>query len=374
MNQLHLKRDQLLKPLQIVSGIVERKHTLPILSNFLIQSTGQTLTCIATDTEIQVSCVFPLEGGLAHDEAPFEITVAAKKLLDILRSLPEAADVQLKLDQLKMQVLAGKSRFTLQTLPAKDYPLVNVPHEWLSQFSVSQQKLKGLLNQVHYAMAHQDVRYYLNSVLLVVEDQHLRAITTDGHRLAYASEPMEQDVASEHLEILIPRKTVAELQRLLDDDESMVNVDIAANQVRFSFKNIEFVSKLVQGKFPDFRRVIPQDNHRTITIQRETLLRAIQQAALLTTDKFRGVRLMLNTNVLSLSTNNTDQEDATIEIEVDYQEAALDIGFNINYILDVLTNLKTENVVLSFKDSNSSALFTMVDSTQFKYVVMPMRI
>jgi DNA polymerase-3 subunit beta len=374
MNQLHLKRDQLLKPLQIVSGIVERKHTLPILSNFLIQSTGQTLTCIATDTEIQVSCVFPLEGGLTNDEAPFEITVAAKKLLDILRSLPEAADVQLKLDQLKMQVLAGKSRFTLQTLPAKDYPLVNVPHEWLSQFSVSQQKLKGLLNQVHYAMAHQDVRYYLNSVLLVVEDQHLRAITTDGHRLAYASEPMEQDVASEHLEILIPRKTVAELQRLLDDDESMVNVDIAANQVRFSFKNIEFVSKLVQGKFPDFRRVIPQDNHRTIVIQREVLLRAIQQAALLTTDKFRGVRLMLNTNVLSLSTNNTDQEDATIEIEVDYQEAALDIGFNINYILDVLTNLKTENVVLSFKDSNSSALFTMVDSNQFKYVVMPMRI
>ncbi|WP_454762465.1 DNA polymerase III subunit beta [Cupriavidus campinensis] len=371
MQLVKTSRDNLLRPLQIVSGIVERRHTLPILANLLIRKSGSNVSFLSTDIEIQITT--HAECGVGSDSVA--TTVAARKLLDILRAMPDG-DVALSLNDKRMTVQSGKSRFALQTLAAEEFPTVAEAAEFNASVSLPQKTFKHLLAMVHFAMAQQDIRYYLNGMLLVVDGKKVMAVATDGHRLAYCGVELETEAAGggARQEVIIPRKTILELQRLLEDNDDPVQVQLAANQVKFTFANIELISKLVEGKFPDFQRVIPKGYKNAFAIDRVKLQQALQRTAILTTDKFKGVRCILDTHMLKISSTNADQEEAQEELELDYSGDALDIGFNVTYLLDVLANLKSEQVQVSLGDSNSSALITVPEDDNFKYVVMPMRI
>jgi DNA polymerase-3 subunit beta len=366
MQLVKAPRDALLKPLQVVSGIVERRQTLPILANILVRKDGDRVSFTATDLEIQIQT--NAEIGAGKDAGA--TTVAARKLVDILRALPEV-DVVLSLAGKKLTIQSGKSRFNLQTLAAEEYPTV-AQAEFSADFTLPAATLKYLLSMVHFSMAAQDIRYYLNGMLLVVDGSTVRAVATDGHRLALCE--VSKDGATGKIEAIIPRKTILELMRLLPDTEDAVRVQMAANQVKFSFGPIELISKLVEGKFPDYQRVVPANNTKSFAIGREDLMHSLQRAAILTTDKFKGVRMVLATGVLKITSTNADQEEAQEELEIDYTGEGLDIGFNVTYLLDVLANLKSEQIKFSLGDALGSALITMIDSEKFKYVVMPMRI
>ena len=362
------KRDDILAPLAAVSGIIERRHTLPILSNVLIEAGGKNLSFLATDIEIQITARTPIDAG-ADARA---VTVGARKLLDILRALPDSADVALQPQDKRLQVKAGKSRFTLQTLPAEDFPRLAKPAGEAARFSFSQKSLRRLLGLVQYAMAQQDIRYYLNGLLLVVEDGQLKLVATDGHRLAYAAAELGGKLPRQ--EVIVPRKTVLELTKLLADSDDPVDIEISATQAAFRFGTIELVSKLIDGKFPDYTRVIPTQHKNKLQASRELLRQALQRAAILSNEKFRGVRWVLTDGSLKIVSSNAEQEEAHEELEVKYAGDALDIGFNVNYLLDVLNNVGGENIECAFGDASSSALISYPSEKDFRYVVMPMRI
>lgn len=361
-------RDTLLKPLQEVTGVVERRHTLPILSNVLIERSGAHLSLIATDLEIQVTA----KTACADQAQDFAITVSAKKLLDICRALPDGTMVKLDGEDSRLQLKGGKSRFSLQTLPAADFPKVAPSQEVKSVVRVTQKTLKRLLNLVQFAMAQQDIRYYLNGLLLIIDGNQLKVVATDGHRLSLASVQLE--ASHELLEVILPRKTVMELIKLLADSDDEVVAEIAPNQVKFNFGNIILVSKVIDGKFPDHNRVIPTNHDKHVVVARTFLLQALQRVSILSNEKFRGVRLVLTDNNLRIICNNSEQEEAQEELEISYSNEALDIGFNVSYLLDALNNLGCEQVDCSFGDANSSMLLTVPNDENFKYVVMPMRI
>lgn len=360
-------RDQILTPLQAVCGIVEKRHTLPILSNVLMEKEGEALTLLATDIEIQIRTA--AEGSGTEK---ISITVGARKLQDILRSLPEDAEVSLVLEDKRLQLKAGKSRFNLQTLPAEDFPRMAGADGEPAKLTLTQRQFKRLLALVQYAMAQQDIRYYLNGLLVVVVEDEIRVVATDGHRLAFASETLNEKLP--RTEVILPRKTVLELSRQLADNDEPLEISLAPTQAQFRFGNIEFISKLIDGKFPDYERVIPQSHTKSIKIARDDMLRSLQRAAILTNEKFRGVRLLLADGSLKIISNNAEQEEAQEEIEIDYQGETLDIGFNVTYLLDVLNNVAVETMECRLADANSSALFLLPDNERFKYVVMPMRI
>lgn len=362
------QRDNILMPLQSVCGIVEKRHTLPILSNVLIEKSGDQLTLLATDIEIQIRTHTAGAAGMEKSA----ITVGARKLQDILRSLPDSAEVSLELTDKRMQVRAGKSRFNLQTLPAEDYPRMAQTDSEQVRLQLTQKQFKRLIGLVQYAMAQQDIRYYLNGLLLVVTGNELRVVSTDGHRLAYASEHLSE--SQTRTEVILPRKTIIELSRLLADNDDALVVRLSPNQAVFRFGDIELVSKLIDGKFPDYERVIPQNHNKVITISRTTLLQSLHRAAILTNEKFRGVRVVLAPGSLKIISSNADQEEAQEELEIAYDAEALDIGFNVTYLLDVLNNVSSEHVEIRLADANSSALITLPGNDSFKYVVMPMRI
>ena len=366
MQLVKAPRDALLRPLQVVGGIVERRQTLPILANVLLRRDGERLSFTATDLEIQIETGADLCSG--KDSAA--TTVSARKLLDILRALPDD-EVNLSLLNRRLTVQCGRSRFNLQTLAAEEFPTVTQA-EFNVDFTLPAAAFKHLLSMVHFAMAAQDIRYYLNGMLLVCEGNRVRAVATDGHRLALCETTREGESAA--VEVIIPRKTVLELARLLPEGDEPVRIQIASGQVRLSFGAVEFVSKLVEGKFPDYVKVIPAANPKQFVIGRESLMQALSRVAILTTDKFKGVRCVLAPGSLKISSTNTDQEEAQEEIEIDYSGEALDIGFNVTYLLDVLANLKSEQLHFAYGDALGSALVTLPDSDRFKYVVMPMRI
>jgi DNA polymerase-3 subunit beta len=351
-----------------VSGIVERRHTLPILANILIRKDGERVSFLSTDIEVQITTHAQVGSG----EEVSATTVAARKLLDILRALPEGDDVALSLANKRMTVQSGRSRFALQTLAAEEFPTVAQAEQYSATLTLPQKTLKHLFNMVHFSMAQQDIRYYLNGLLLVVDGANVIAVATDGHRLAFCQVQTDQEFARQ--EVIIPRKTIIELQRLLEESDEPVQIDIAANQVRLAFSDIELISKLVEGKFPDYTRVIPKNYRNDFTIDRERLLRALQRAAIMTSDKFKGVRCVISPGSMKISSTNADQEEAVEELEIDYGGDSIDIGFNVSYLLDVLNNLKCDNVNIALGDANSSALITVPDNADFRYVVMPMRI
>jgi DNA polymerase-3 subunit beta len=367
MQLKQVARDALLRPLQAVAGIVERRQTLPILANVLIEQKDGHLLVTATDLEMQITAVSELSSKDGQ-----ATTVGARKLQDLLRALPEDATLNIDATGSKMTVRAGRSRFNLQTLAASDYPRISLGDEQLQTLSLPQKDLRALLKLAEFAMAQQDIRYYLNGMLLVIDKASLQAVATDGHRLSWASMPVAGDYARQ--EVILPRKTVLELAKLLADADDPVTIDILANQARFRFGNVELVSKVVDGKFPDYNRVIPTGHAKVFDVDRVTLLSALQRAAILSNEKFRGVRLVLGENELRIICTNSEQEEAEEQLEVPYSGEGLDIGFNITYLLDVLQNLGGERVRLAFGDANSSAVVTMPEREDYKYVVMPMRI
>ncbi len=369
MKLLQIDRDALLKPLQAVTGIVEKRHTLPILSNVLLERKDNHLHLVATDLEIQISTRCEAGKGGSDDQ---RLTVSARKLQDILRSMPEGTNIALDAQNNRLQVKAGKSRFNLQTLPAADFPLLGASGPALTTVSLSQKALRELLLLVQFAMAQQDIRYYLNGMLVVLEDELLRVVATDGHRLSYASGAVSKQ--DEKREVIIPRKAVLELARLLSDSDDPVDIQLFANQVKFRFGVIELTTKIIDGKFPDYTRVIPINYQKHIEINRVLLLQALQRAAILSNEKFRGVRWMLTEGTLRISCTNNEQEEAQEELEVDFAGDALDVGFNITYLLDVLNNVDNERVDCAFGDANSSMLITLPERSDYRYVVMPMRI
>jgi DNA polymerase-3 subunit beta len=365
---LKATQDKILSVLQSVSGIVERRHTLPILANVLVRKTASALQFTTSDLEIQIRTTVELGG----DSGNINTTVGARKLIDILRTMPADQAVSLEASQNKIIVKGGKSKFTLQTMPPDDFPLVQESASFGPVFSVPQKTLKGLLGQVAFAMAVHDIRYYLNGILFVAEGRQLSLVATDGHRLAFACATLDVEVPKQ--EVILPRKTVIELQRLLSDAEGAIEMQFASNQARFRFDGMEFVTKLVEGKFPDYNRVIPKSHKNSITLGRTALLATLQRTAILTSDKFKGVRLNIDPGSLRVASSNAEQEEAMDELDIDYSGDSIEIGFNVTYLIDALTNMTQEMVKLELSDGNSSALFTIPDNTNFKYVVMPMRI
>jgi DNA polymerase-3 subunit beta len=365
---LKTAQEKFLAALQAVAGIVERRHTLPILANVLIRKTGPELEFTTSDLEIQVRTSAELGG----DAANFATTVGARKLVDILRSMPADQTVTLSAAQSKLTLQGGKSRFTLQTLPSDDFPLVQEAADFGPMFSVPQKALKGLINQVHFAMAVHDIRYYLNGILFVAEGKSLTLVATDGHRLALAQATLEVDIPKQ--EVILPRKTVLELQRLLKDEDTAIEMRFAGNQAKFVFSGMEFVTKLVEGKFPDYNRVIPKNHKNHVTLGRAPLLASLQRAAILTSEKFKGVRVNIEPGTLRIASSNAVQEEAKEELEIDYGGDAIEIGFNVTYLIDALSNMSVEMIKMELQDTNSSALITVPEQAGFKYVVMPMRI
>lgn len=364
---LKAERDSLLKPLQAVTGIVERRHTLPILSNVLLEKQQNQTNFLATDLEIQINTAGP-----ESDAEDFRITTNAKKLQDILRALPEGALVSLDWDKNRLTLKSGKSRFNLQILPAEDFPLMSVGEEVVAAFSLSQEAFKEMLSQVQYSMAVQDIRYYLNGLLMQTEGDQLRLVATDGHRLAFSCTAIDADLPQ--AEVILPRKTVLELFKLLNQPNEPITIELLKNQVRFRCNDTIIVSKVVDGKFPDYNRVIPLDNDKIFLIGRTQLLGALERTAILSNEKFRGARLQIQPGLLSVTCNNNEQEEAREELEIAYQGEPLEVGFNINYLMDVLRNVHAEDMQLAFGDVNRSTLFTIPNNANFKYIVMPMRI
>jgi len=369
MKLLKIRNQDFLIPLAAVSGIVEKRHTLPILANVLLERKAGKILLTSTDLEIQISTSCAADGAEGEDAS---VTVSARKLQDILRALPEVSEATLEVQGNRMVVKADKSRFNLQTLPAADFPVMAESGSRLAHVSLPQRQLRELLQLVHYAMAQQDIRYYLNGLLLVLDSDELRVVTTDGHRLSHASGKIS--LQEEKREVILPRKAVQELVKLIRDSDEEMAIELFPSQARFAFGEIELVTKIIDGKFPDYGRVIPTNYRKEISLDRATLQQALQRAAILSNDKVRGVRWLLTANSLKISCTNNEQEEAHEEMEVNYAGEALDIGFNVNYLLDVLANMPGETVTCSFGEASSSMLVTVPSRPDFKYVVMPMRI
>ena len=363
-----IAKEDLLKPLQIVVGIVERKQTMPILSNILIEKEIDKIRFTSTDLEIQITTSIDIE---IHDDLITAITVGGKKLQEILRILPDQSKVSIDLKDNKAHIKSNKSKFNLQSLPAQDFPKLSNQLTESQKISLNQSALKKLLVSVQFAMAIQDVRYYLNGVLIVIEDNILRAVATDGHRLAYNAIPV--DCQMEKIEIIVPRKAIVELSKLLSDGNETVELEFSRLQFKAAFSGIELTTKLIEGNFPDYHRVIPNySNH--LSLNRILVQQALQRAAILSNEKFRGVHFVLTEKNLCIISSNSEHEEAQVEIETDYHGEALDIGFNVNYLMDGLSSIHSELAIFSFGNPNSSILITSADDLEFRYVVMPMRI
>ncbi|HZJ95087.1 MAG TPA: DNA polymerase III subunit beta [Thiopseudomonas sp.] len=363
-----IQREALLKPLQLVTGVVERKQTMPVLSNVLIVIDGQNLSLTGTDTEVELVARLTLEEPAQSGE----ITVPARKLVDICKNLPVDALIKFTVDEQRVLIQAGRSRFTLTTLPAADFPSSEESPGSLS-FTVEQQQIRRLIERTSFAMAQQDVRYYLNGLLLEAQQGQLRAVATDGHRLALCTVPAQIEENVQH-QVIVPRKGVLELARLMIEDDAIVNVVFGSNYIRATTEEFTFISKLVDGKFPDYERVLPRGGDKVVLTGRQNLRDALSRASILSNEKYRGIRWQLETGLLKIQANNPEQEVAEDEVTLDYTGEPLEIGFNVTYLLDVLSATTSEQVRIVLSDSNSSALIQEADNDDASYVVMPMRL
>jgi len=359
-------REALLKPLQAVIGVVERRQTMPILANVLLVAKNGEVSITATDLEVEL--VATAEIAVEQDG---EVTVPGRKLLDICRALPESAEVVLSLGGEKLSIRSGRSKFSLTTLPASDFPTV----EQISGsrgIDIGQAELVKLLEKTHFSMAQQDVRYYLNGLLIETGKKSVRAVATDGHRLALCEVELE-GAGNEEQQVIVPRKGVLELQRLLSG-EGDVTLELGSNHMRVQLEGIRFTSKLIDGRFPEYDRVIPKEADNELTADREMLRAALQRTAILSNEKYRGIRLIIRDNGMVLQAHNPEQEEAEEEIEVSYQGEDIEIGFNVNYLLDALGAIESTDVTVSIVDGNSSCLLREPGKNDCKYVVMPMRL
>ncbi len=359
-------REALLKPLQAVIGVVERRQTMPILSNVLIIAKNGQLAVTATDLEVELVAQTDVEA-----ESDGEITVSGRKLLDICKALPEGSEVSVSLSGEKLSVKAGRSKFNLVTLPAAEFPVVE-DIKASQTITVSQAVLGRLIEKTHFSMAQQDVRYYLNGMLLETGGNHLRAVATDGHRLALCQ--AEVDGADlEEQQVIVPRKGVLELQRLMSGDGDL-NLEFGANHVRVQLDGIRFTSKLIDGRFPEYDRVIPKESSNELKADRGEFKSALQRTAILSNEKYRGIRLVIRDSGVVLQAHNPEQEEAEEELAVEYGGEDIEIGFNVNYLLDALGAVEGDDVTLSVQDSNSSCLIRQPGNEDCTFVVMPMRL
>lgn len=364
--KLSAARDVLLKPLQAVIGVVERRQTMPILSNVLLVAKNGELAITATDLEVEL-----VARAEVNVETDGEITVSGRKLLDICRALPEGADIDVSVSGEKAVVRSGRSKFSLVTLPAAEFPTVEDIKAGQT-IAVDQPTLSRLIEKTHFSMAQQDVRYYLNGMLLEAAGSYLRAVATDGHRLALCE--AELDGASlDEQQVIVPRKGVLELQRLMSGEGS-VNLELGPNHVRIELDGIRFTSKLIDGRFPEYERVIPTESSNELTADRAAFKGALQRTAILSNEKYRGIRLVIRDSGVVMQAHNPEQEEAEEELEVEYGGEDIEIGFNVNYLLDALGAVNGDSVTLSVMDSNSSCLIRQPGRDDCKFVVMPMRL
>ena len=365
--KLRVSREALLKPLQQVAGVVERRQTLPVLSNVLLQVEGNKLSLTGTDLEVEmVGRVMLLEGETG------EVTVPARKLMDICRELPEKAEIELVLSGQRLTIKAGRFRSTLSTLPAADFPAVEKSLAEMTTL-IGSKALKRLLDRTAFAMAQQDVRYFLNGMLIELGGDYVKTVATDGHRLAMSTLNLPNQ-RSESRQVVVPRKGVQELQRLLNELDGEVSIAIGSNYLLAESTDFTLTTKLVDGKFPDYDRVIPKNGDKYIVADKLELRQALNRTAILSNEKFRGIRVNLSAGILQLSANNPEQEEAEESVNVDYEGDDLEVGFNVGYVLDVLGVIDSDNVKITLHDANSSALLEDPSGDDAIYVVMPMKL
>lgn len=364
---ISINKEQILEPLQQVIGAVEKKQTMPILGNVLFQSQNQMIKLVSTDRELELCSSFPVDG-----EHSIFTTLPARKLLDICKALPDKANINFSFEENNAVITSSKSKFTLSTLPATDFPVLD-DLEFTFDLMLNQKDLKHLLDKTAFAMAQQDVRYYLNGVMLEIDKNQIKIVATDGHRLALGSIDGNFNVETK-FQIIIPRKAVTELSRLLTLTDENIQLSINKNHIRLQIKHITFTSKLIDGKFPDYNRVIPMDLNQKLSINTDLLKQTLQRISILCNEKYRGIRLTLDNNILNIKANNPHQEEAEEEMPIVYDLEKIDIGFNVSYLIDVLNVIDSENVVIHLKDANSSCVLSNDDTDQYKYVVMPMRL
>ncbi len=362
-----LSKENLLKPLLATCGVVERRQTLPILSNLLFQVENGSVRVTATDMEVESSFVIPY----ATNDS-WKTTIPARKFLDIVKALPDGSEIELRADDDKIRINSGKSKFSLSTMPAEDFPSIENLEEIVT-LALPERTLKNLLENTQFAMAHQDVRYYLNGLLLEIDGNSIKSVATDGHRLALSETTFKTGV-NELFQVIVPRKGVLEINRILSEEDTEIDILISKNHLRLVTENQSLTTKLIDGKFPDYERVIPQDSNKKVYALREKLRSGLARTSILSNEKFRGIRMVLEEGKITVSANNPEQETAEEEIEVMYSGEPMEIGFNVSYILDVLNILKSEQVLIELKDSDSSCLITSTESSDSKYVIMPMRL
>lgn len=364
--EFQVEREAILKPLQMVSGVVEKRQTQPILANVLLQANSHLLTVTGTDLEVELlarlTLTEPAETGA--------ITIPAKKFIDICKSLPAESVLKLSHQDHQLTIRSGRSRFTLVTLPADDFPgLDELPGEF--EFSLLASEMRYLIENTHFSMAQNDVRYYLNGLYLDIKSGVINAVATDGHRLAWSH--LGNDPVSDEYSVIIPRKGIVELLRLLNDD-SQINVTLTKNHIRITAETYVFTSKLIDGRFPEYERVIPQNCEKNIIVDRDTFRETLQRVAILSNEKYRGVRLQVRENQMHLLANNPEQEEAEEEVEIKYQGEAFDVGFNVSYLIDALSHLPAGDVTLSLVDAKSSMKIQSLADPNRSYVIMPMRV
>ena len=359
-------REVLLKPLQAVIGVVERRQTMPILSNVLLVVRGDQLSVTATDLEVELVASADVDVDVEG-----EITVSGRKFLDIVKALPEGVKVVFSVSGDKASVRAGRSKFSLATLPAAEFPTVE-DIKATQTIQVDQATLGKLIEKTHFSMAQQDVRYYLNGMLLETKGNHLRAVATDGHRLALCQAELGGGSLAEE-QVIVPRKGVLELQRLMNG-EGPLDIELGPNHVRIVLDGIRFTSKLIDGRFPEYERVIPMDSPNLLAVGKDTIRSALQRTAILSNEKYRGIRLIIRDSGMVLQAHNPEQEEAEEEVEVSYSGDDIEIGFNVNYLLDAISAVDGDEISLSVVDSNSSCLVREPGNDDSKFVVMPMRL
>lgn len=365
--QFSIQRQDLLNGLQSVIGVVERRQTMPILSNVLLKTANNQVVITGTDLELELITQCPAVIG-----EPGEIAVPARKLLDICRGLPDDAEIELRSEGQQTKIQSGRSRFTLSSMSSQDWPHLDEVEEGTA-FSMPEGSLKGLLERTHFAMAHQDVRYYLNGLLLVLRPDRARCVATDGHRLAVSEVQMAISI-DEGMQAIIPRKAITELVRLLGKSEAKINLHLSEKHLRLQLPGLIFTTKLIDGRFPDYERVIPEQADRKMHAHRETIRQALARTAILSNEKFSGVRLALSNHTLRLQAQNVEREEAEDEIAVTYDHDPIEIGFNVNYLLEALGAMNSDEFILALSGPDSSGLLQAMDDPETRYVVMPMRL
>ena len=362
-----IQREDFLKPISFVAGVVERRQTLPILANVLLQLENNSLRLTGTDLELEVETSTTVSG---KDSGA--ITVPARKLLDICKTLPAETKIDVKLNKEKIVIKAGRSRFSLTTLPTADFPNLETT-DWEVEFELSQATLKGLLERTQFCMAQQDVRYYLNGLLLELSDNKLRAVATDGHRMAMSDVILKQGVA-EGKQVIVPRKGVLEISRLLENNDEMVKVQLNPNHIRVTTKAFCFTSKLIDGRFPDYSKVVPSQLTKHVSVDRDTFKEALTRVAILSNEKYRGVRFTVEKDKIKVTAHNPEQEEAEEELPIKYNGDSIEIGFNVNYMSDAVSALSAGPIEVSLNDPSSSCILRTPDNQATQYIVMPMRL